>query len=84
SLTFSLAEGAIDPITVGDGSTLEDMRDAINTQSDGRLSASIINDGEGYRLSVNATETGAAVIKHISKVSALNASSSACFSGIYG
>ncbi|KTG27922.1 flagellar hook protein [Idiomarina sp. WRN-38] len=60
SLTFSLAEGAIDPITVGDGSTLEDMRDAINTQSDGRLSASIINDGEGYRLSVNATETGAA------------------------
>jgi len=60
SLTFSLAEGAIDPITVEDGSTLEDMRDAINTQSDGRLSASIINDGEGYRLSVNATETGAA------------------------
>ncbi|BCA93130.1 flagellar filament capping protein FliD [Vreelandella aquamarina] len=60
SLTFSLAEGTIDPITVGDGSTLEDMRDAINTQSDGRLSASIINDGEGYRLSVNATETGAA------------------------
>ena len=60
SLTFSLAEGTIDPITVEDGSTLEDMRDAINTQSDGRLSASIINDGEGYRLSVNATETGAA------------------------
>lgn len=60
SLTFSLAEGTIDPITLEDGSTLEDMRDAINSQSDGRLSASIINDGEGFRLSVNATETGAA------------------------
>ncbi|MDQ7732076.1 flagellar filament capping protein FliD [Halomonas sp. SpR1] len=59
SLTFTLADGAMDPITIADGSTLEDMRDAINQQSDGRLSASIINDGEGYRLSVNATDTGA-------------------------
>ncbi|KFC45267.1 flagellar hook protein, partial [Halomonas sp. SUBG004] len=60
TLSFSLADGAIDPIVIEDGSTLNDMRDAINAQSDGRLSASIINDGEGYRLSVNATETGAA------------------------
>ncbi|WP_255157970.1 flagellar filament capping protein FliD [Vreelandella boliviensis] len=59
SLTFTLADGAMDPITIADGSSLEDMRDAINEQSDGRLSASIINDGEGYRLSVNATDTGA-------------------------
>jgi flagellar hook-associated protein 2 len=49
----------MDPITIADGSSLEDMRDAINQQSDGRLSASIINDGEGYRLAVNSTETGA-------------------------
>ena len=59
SLSFTLADGAIDPITIADGSSLEGMRDAINEQSDGRLSASIINDGEGFRLSVNATDTGA-------------------------
>ncbi|MBR9925515.1 MAG: flagellar filament capping protein FliD [Gammaproteobacteria bacterium] len=59
SLSFALADGAMDPITIADGSSLEDMRDAINQQSDGRLSASIINDGEGFRLTVNSTETGA-------------------------
>ncbi|WP_271910662.1 flagellar filament capping protein FliD [Vreelandella alkaliphila] len=59
SLSFALADGAMDPITIADGSSLEDMRDAINQQSDGRLSASIINDGEGFRLAVNSTETGA-------------------------
>ncbi|GEN26700.1 flagellar hook-associated protein 2 [Halovibrio variabilis] len=59
SLSFALADGAMDPITIADGSSLEGMRDAINEQSDGRLSASIINDGEGFRLSVNATDTGA-------------------------
>lgn len=59
SLSFSLAEGDIDPISIADGSSLEDMRDAVNAQSDGRLNASIINDGEGYRLAVNSTETGA-------------------------
>lgn len=59
SLSFTLADGAIGPIAIADGSSLEEMRDAINEQSDGRLNASIINDGEGYRLAVNATETGA-------------------------
>ena len=59
SLSFSLAEGDIDPISIADGSSLEDMRDAVNAQSDGRLNASIINDGEGYRLAVNSTENGA-------------------------
>lgn len=59
SLDFTLADGTLNTITIADGSTLEDMRDAINQQSDGRLSASIINDGEGYRLAVNATDTGA-------------------------
>ncbi|SBR46091.1 flagellar filament capping protein FliD [Halomonas sp. HL-93] len=60
SLSFNLAEGDIDPISIADGSSLEDMRDAVNTQSDGRLNASIVNDGDGYRLAVNSTETGAA------------------------
>ncbi|CAO1668279.1 Flagellar hook-associated protein 2 [Halomonas sp. NYA30] len=58
-LTFTLADGELDPIAIASGSSLEGIRDAINTESDGRLNASIINDGEGYRLSVNATETGA-------------------------
>ncbi len=59
SLDFTIADGNLTTITIPDGSSLEDMRDAINEQSDGRLNASIINDGEGYRLSVNATDTGA-------------------------
>ncbi|WGI24901.1 flagellar filament capping protein FliD [Halomonas alkaliantarctica] len=59
SLDFTIADGNLTTITVPDGSSLEDMRDAINEQSDGRLNASIINDGEGYRLAVNATDTGA-------------------------
>ncbi|KPQ23326.1 MAG: flagellar hook-associated protein 2 [Halomonas sp. HL-48] len=59
SLTFDVADGTIDPITIADGSSLEDIRDAVNAQSGGALNASIINDGEGNRLSVNATETGA-------------------------
>lgn len=59
SLTFDVAEGALDPITIEDGSSLEDIRDAVNAQSNGALNASIINDGQGNRLSVNATETGA-------------------------
>ena len=59
SLDFTLADGDLNTITIADGSSLEDMRDAINQQSDGRLNASIINDGEGYRLAVNSTDTGA-------------------------
>lgn len=59
SLNFTLADGALNTITIADGSSLENIRDAINEQSDGNLSASIINDGEGYRLSINAADTGA-------------------------
>lgn len=59
-LTFNVADSD-EPIEISlsDDSSLEDMRDAVNTQSDGRLNASIINDGDGYRLAVNSTETGA-------------------------
>lgn len=58
-LAFAFSDSDMSLITIADGSSLENIRDAINTESDGRLNASIINDGEGYRLSVNATETGA-------------------------
>lgn len=64
TLSFNLADvdgESVEPITitVADSSSLEGMRDAVNEQSDGRLSASIIYDGDGYRLAVNATDTGA-------------------------
>lgn len=59
SLNFTIADGALSTITIADGSSMENIRDAINEQSEGRLNASIINDGEGYRLAVNATDTGA-------------------------
>ena len=64
TLSFNLADvdgESVEPITitVAESSSLEGMRDAVNEQSDGRLSASIIYDGDGYRLAVNATDTGA-------------------------
>ncbi|WP_447957134.1 flagellar filament capping protein FliD [Vreelandella sp. EE7] len=59
TLTFGLAEGDMAPITIADGSSLEGIRDAINEQGGGQVTASIIDDGQGYRLSVMASETGA-------------------------
>lgn len=58
TLTFSFNEGAQAEFTIAEGSSLEGIRDAINTEGDERLNASIINDGEGYRLAVNTTQTG--------------------------
>ena len=49
---------SIDLALTGDES-LEDLRDKINAQ-DGDVGASIINDGSGYRLVLNAKDTGAA------------------------
>ncbi|WP_447895103.1 flagellar filament capping protein FliD [Vreelandella sp. GE22] len=59
TLTFDMAKGDMAPITIADGSSLQDIRDAINEQGDGQVTASIIDDGKGYRLSVMASETGA-------------------------
>ncbi|NIC04304.1 flagellar filament capping protein FliD [Billgrantia bachuensis] len=56
TLTF---EGKADvTVDLAEGGTLEDVRDAINAQADTGVSASIINDGSGYRLVVNSKETG--------------------------
>ncbi|MGM1052603.1 MAG: flagellar filament capping protein FliD [Pseudomonadota bacterium] len=46
-------------VAITAGSTLEDIRDAINAENDSGVSASIVNDGSGYRLALNSTETGA-------------------------
>ncbi|EWH02997.1 hypothetical protein Q427_05825 [Halomonas sp. BC04] len=45
------------PINIAADSTLADIRDAINAEQAG-VSASIVNDGEGYRLALMSTETG--------------------------
>ncbi|MEG3081661.1 flagellar filament capping protein FliD [Halomonas sp. 5021] len=45
-------------IDVAAGSSLEDIRDAINAHDDAGVSASVIFDGEGYRLALSSSETG--------------------------
>ncbi|WP_355660186.1 flagellar filament capping protein FliD [Halomonas salifodinae] len=47
-------------VEIAAGSSLEDIRDAINAQDDSGVSASIVNDGSGYRLALSSTETGEA------------------------
>lgn len=46
-------------IDIAANSTLEDIRDAINARDDAGVSASIVNDGSGYRLALSSKETGA-------------------------
>ena len=50
-------QGSVD-INVKQGDSLEDIRDAINAREDSGVSASVINDGEGYRLALSSSETG--------------------------
>lgn len=45
-------------IDIAADSTLEDIRNAINAKEGAGVSASIVNDGEGYRLALSSTETG--------------------------
>ncbi|PWV78265.1 flagellar filament capping protein FliD [Halomonas sp. A11-A] len=47
-------------ISVAAGSTLEEVRDAINAHESANVSASLVNDGEGYRLALMSNETGEA------------------------
>lgn len=46
-------------VTLAANSTLEEIRDAINADKTAGVTASIVNDGSGYRLALNSTETGA-------------------------
>lgn len=47
-------------ISVAAGSTLEEVRDAINAHEGANVSASVVNDGEGYRLALMSNDTGEA------------------------
>ncbi|AXY42177.1 flagellar filament capping protein FliD [Halomonas sp. JS92-SW72] len=46
-------------IQIEAGWSLEDLRDAINADEKAGVSASIVNDGNGYRLALASKETGA-------------------------
>ncbi|QFU00145.1 Flagellar hook-associated protein 2 [Halomonas sp. THAF5a] len=46
-------------IDIAAGSSLEDVRDAINANEEAGVDASIVNDGSGYRLALSSRETGA-------------------------
>ena len=46
------------PIHIAEGSTLEDIRDAINANAEAGVTASLVHDGEGYRLALMSSETG--------------------------
>ncbi|GGW40743.1 flagellar filament capping protein FliD [Vreelandella hamiltonii] len=60
SLTLTFAGQDDVDVAISANSTLEDVRDAINAQQDSGVSASIIFDGEAYRLALSSTQTGAA------------------------
>ncbi|NYT75021.1 flagellar filament capping protein FliD [Halomonas sp. QX-2] len=45
-------------VTISAGSTLADVRDQINADKESGVTASIVNDGTGYRLALSSKETG--------------------------
>ena len=45
-------------LNVAAGSTLEDVRDQINDDAEAGVTASIVNDGSGYRLALSTKDTG--------------------------
>lgn len=57
-LQLQLGDSSPVTINVEEGDTLRDVRDAINEAGAG-VRASIVNDGNGARLVLNASETGA-------------------------
>ncbi|MCO7247884.1 flagellar filament capping protein FliD [Halomonas sp. Mc5H-6] len=57
-LVFAGPDTASVNIDIAADSSLEDIRDAINARKDAVVSASVIFDGEGYRLALSSSETG--------------------------
>ncbi len=45
-------------VDISAGSTLSDVRDQINADKESGVTASIVNDGTGYRLALSSKETG--------------------------
>ncbi|MCE8002356.1 flagellar filament capping protein FliD [Billgrantia ethanolica] len=57
NLTFADAE-LNQRVTIEAGSTLQDVRDAINADPQAAVNASVINDGSGYRLALMSKQSG--------------------------
>ncbi|WP_417422280.1 flagellar filament capping protein FliD [Halomonas sp.] len=56
---FSKAEAkSSPPIKIAANSTIADVRDQINANKESGVTASLINDGTGYRLALSSKETG--------------------------
>lgn len=74
SLKLTFGSGDSVDIAIAADSTLNEIRDAINANKDAGVNATIINDGEGYRLALSSKETGVeASIDSFSFVDAVNA-----------
>lgn len=74
SLKLTFGSGDSVDIAIAADSTLNEIRDAINANKDAGVNATIINDGEGYRLALSSKETGVeASIDSFSFVDATNA-----------
>ena len=58
SLKLTFGSGDSVDIAIAADSTLNEIRDAINANKDAGVNATIINDGEGYRLALSSKETG--------------------------
>lgn len=56
---LSFGSGESIDIDLAADSSLSDIRDAINANKDAGVSASIINDGTGFRLALSSSKTGA-------------------------
>lgn len=58
TLKLEFASGSAIDIDIAAGSTLSDVRDQINATKESGVTASLINDGTGYRLALSSKETG--------------------------
>jgi len=59
ALQLTFGDGGSVAINIAEGSSLADIRDAINADKDAGVNATIINDGTGYRLALSSKTTGA-------------------------
>ncbi|MGP9666145.1 flagellar filament capping protein FliD [Halomonas sp. AOP22-C1-8] len=61
AIRLNFAGSESDPVDIefDANSSLNDIRDAINANKDAGVNATIINDGEGYRLALSSKATGA-------------------------
>ncbi|AVI61593.1 flagellar filament capping protein FliD [Halomonas sp. GFAJ-1] len=59
AMRLNFGSGDSVDIDIAPGSSLSAIRDAINANKEAGVNATIINDGQGYRLALSSKETGA-------------------------